>query len=445
MTLVTLFYHPKLCRATKGARRATVVALHNFARRHSGHAVVVHCYGRSCDRNVEFLLLHVDGRDRVFVYCLFRQAELFTKDIQYPFTSDEPNHVITPTFGLRQGVPGSLRRIGKPHCLAAQIQGRLRCLSFELAKAIHRIVLLLKEQGFPTQIRFRLHHYPSQEPYLVAIVELLNHAVPPRLGHGNEPRLDSVEQAEPYQVTHAPRVLATSIEDSFVVNLHVIRHSQTAPNRPDSVYRVLTCFIQNWADRTSSGCQIDVVQTEETNWPAQIARTNEVHLVRLVNSIAGQLGVLLAFGYVASRPAMDQPLTIQDPIDRAQRWYGFHPSVFKLPLYRLCSAKQTPIVQVQANQLDRLDCLGICPSAIAVWGRRQAVRPITAVIPFLVAFDPLIDPFPRAPYRLRYSRRALSVQVSLDRNHPVVFRFPFHRHLLSQEAIDVQATPHGVV
>src|SRR5262249_51999930 len=136
MTLVTLLSYPKFCRVTKGARRATVVALQNFARRRSPQSVLVLLNGRSCDRNVEFLLFNVDGRDRVFVYCVLRQAELFTKDIECGVTSDEANQVVTPPFRLRQWPPRGVCRTGKPHRLAALLQGRLWSSSFELAVAI---------------------------------------------------------------------------------------------------------------------------------------------------------------------------------------------------------------------------------------------------------------------------------------------------------------------
>src|SRR5215831_3215163 len=311
MTLVTLLSYPKFCRVTKGARRATVVALQNFARPRSPQSVLVLLYGRSGDRNIEFLLLNVDGRDHVFVYCVLRQAELFTKDVEGGVTSDEANQVVTPPLRLGQWPPRGVCRTGKPHRLVALLQRRQWGLSFKLAIAVHRIMLLLKNQRLPAEIRFILHDDLSQEPRLILVIEFLNNAVAPRLCHGNKPSLDTIEQAKPYQVTHATRVSATSIEDRFVINLHVTGYSQTAPAKPDSVYGVLTGLIQNWVGRTPTGRQVDAIQTEESNRPTQIARTNEVHLVHLVNSIAGQFGVLLAFRLVAPRPAMRQLLTTQ--------------------------------------------------------------------------------------------------------------------------------------
>src|SRR6185295_9118772 len=163
-----------------------------------------------------------------------------------------------------------------------------------------------------------LHNHSSQQSCLVVVIKLLNHSITPRFRKRYEPNFDVVEKAKPDQIAHTTRVPLTTIEHSLVINLLVVRKPQTAPDRPDGVYRALTSLVQNWANPTAARSQIDAIQTVESNWATQLARTDVIHLVNFVNKSPNLFRVFLAFGRVPSSASMGQFFSTEDSINRAK-------------------------------------------------------------------------------------------------------------------------------
>ena len=334
---MTSFTHSEFAKshgATKGARRATEVAPCDLAGRRSPCSILVLSDRSTINANAQLLLPNVYGGNSIFICGLRRHLELLTKDIQQQVTPDESHQVISTVGRLRQRIFRSPDRFRKPDGVPTLIKRFQRSLSSELAVPVTRIVFLLEYQRLFSQVFFSLHCNPSKKATSVVIVKLFNDPIPPRLSHRNKPGLDSVEQTQPDQIAHPSWVLTAAKEDRLVVHLLVIGYPQTTPTRPDSVYSVLTSFVENRADRTPGSCQIDTVQAVKANRSIQITRTNIVSLMNLVHLVSYQHRVLFPFWFVRSRSSVRQLFSAQDPVYGSQRRYRLDTQLFKLPLNR---------------------------------------------------------------------------------------------------------------
>src|SRR6185503_5319031 len=395
MTWVTHSQFANSHGATEGARRATGVASCELAGRRSPRAVLKLSDRCSIDRNTQPLLLNVYRGNGVFICSLKGHLESLPKDIQQQITPDETHQVISTAGGLRQRPSGRLRRLGKAQALPTLIKRSLRRPSSQLTVPISSIVFLLEHQRFLSQVFFSLHCYSAKKATSVVIVKLLHHAVPPRLTHWNEPRLDSVEQTQPDQIAHASRKLPAAKENRLVIYLLMLRYPQTQPARPDSINCVLTSLVENRVDRTSSSCQIDAVQAVKPNGSIQIARANIVRLMNLIHLTSHQRRVLPSFGFVRPSSSVRQLFSAQNPTYGSQRRHRFEAKLFELPLNRLSSAKQSLVVETEANQLHRFNYVPSQLTWADVRTRRSALVPVRRMIRALVPLDPFVNPFPR--------------------------------------------------
>src|SRR5262249_14102491 len=142
------------------------------------------------------------------------------------------------------------------------------------------------------------------------------------------------------QIAHSPWMLPAAKEHKFIVNLLMLRHSQTTPDGPNSIYRVLPGFAQHWTYTAPSCGQIHGVQAVKSDRPAQITWTNKVRLMNLIDPIRYQRRVLFSFWLVSARASMRKLFSTQNPIDRPQRRQLRDPQRHQLPLDRLCTTKQ---------------------------------------------------------------------------------------------------------
>src|SRR5262249_49624085 len=195
------------------------------------------------------------------------------------------------------------------------------------------------------------HCDPPQETISEVIIEFFHYSISPRLRHWDEPRLDLVEQAQPDQIAHSSRMPSTTKEHQFIVHLLMLGQPQTAPDRPDSIYRVLSGFAQYWADRAPSCSQIHAVQAVESHRPAQIAGTDIVRLMHLIHPIRCQRRVLLSFWFVSSGSSMCKLFSTENPIDRSQRRQPLDAQLHQLPFDCLCTAEQSLMYRLSLTSL----------------------------------------------------------------------------------------------
>ncbi len=66
----------------------------------------------------------------------------------------------------------------------------------------------------------------------MVVVELLDHTVSPRFCRGNEPGLNPIVQAQPYQRAHSTRMSSAAVEGRLVVDLEVLGDTKAVPDTP---------------------------------------------------------------------------------------------------------------------------------------------------------------------------------------------------------------------
>jgi len=105
----------------------------------------------------------------------------------------------------------------------------------EFAVAIGAIVLVFVGQGCPSKLSHGCDRNLGEELLAVMVIELFDHAIAPRFSRGDEPQIDSIEQAEADKRPHSPRVDWTTEEGHFVVYLKIVGNTHTLPERIESV------------------------------------------------------------------------------------------------------------------------------------------------------------------------------------------------------------------
>ena len=381
------------------------------------------------DFDSHYLTRNINRGDHVLVSRFRRQLESFAEHIEDSVAPDEPNQVVAARVWLGQRAPRCVGPIGKANYFAALFKGRLGCSTLQFSVSITAVMMLLKQQRLLFQILHAFHRDPPQETISEVIIELFHYAISPRLRHWDEPRLDLIEQAQPDQIAHSSRMPSATKEHKLIVHLLMLRHPQTAPDRPDSIYRVLASFAQYWADCAPSRSQIHTVQAVESHRSAQITRTDIIRLVHLIHTIRCKRRVLLSFWFVSSGSSMCKLFSTENPIDRSQRRQRLDPQLHQLPFDCLCTAEQPLIVETQPYQLDCVNNLFRQLVCMPVRARRSPFVPDSRVFATLATFYPLIDPLPRTPQRSRNRRDALAVRTTLYSQNSVTLCFRPHRRL----------------
>jgi hypothetical protein len=358
------------------------------------------------------------------------QLESLAENVEHPVAPNETNQVISPRLGLGERTLRCLNRTWEANDFAALFKHGLGCSTIQFTVSVTAIMVLLKQQGVFPQI-FRIFHFgSSQEPISKVIVELFHHSIAPRLRHWDKPGLYVIEQAQPDQIAHSPWMLPTSKEHQLIVHLLILRNPQTAPDGPNSIYRVLACFTHHWANSAPSCGQIHAVQAVKSHWPAQITRTDKITLVNLIHTIRYQCWVLLSFWLVSSRAPMRKFFSTENPIDRPKRRQRLDSQRHQLPFDRLCTTKQSLIVETQPYQFHGIHNLIGQFVCVSVWPSRPPSLPLGRFITSLAAFYPLIDPLSRTTQRPRYRADAFAIRITFYCQKSVTLCFRrLHRRL----------------
>src|SRR5437879_2835786 len=427
----------KTARATEGARRATGVALaHALAR--SPHRVVVLLNRPTVDLNLQFFQSHVNARHHVLVDGLRRQTVLLSKDIQPPITPDEAHQMIAALLGLGQWILRSFKRHGETNSYLTLFQGHLRRLPLQFAIAIARVVLVLESPRLAMQIFFPSYQHAPKKTVLIVVVELFHHAIPPRLRHGNEPRLHSVQQTKANQDPHPSWILSAAVKHQFIVHLNILRNPQTAPTRPDRIQRVLPRLAQHGIHCAASRRQIHAVQTVKANPPLQVARTHIVHFMDFIRALRGTFRILSPFRLVTPGSAMGQFLSIQNAVDRTHRRVVFQTHLFQFPNNRLSTAEQASVVQVQSCQLHGFHHLGRTAPGVSMRTSRSILWPGDLRVRHSRTLDPFVDPTSAIAQRIGDARHRFSLPKTFQGPNPILPLRLFHRWLLLGNAIDAE-------
>jgi hypothetical protein len=185
------------------------------------------------------LFFDIDRSHNVFILGLGRSRKKLSEDVQAKVTSDKPHEMITSHFRFIQRVPWRQFSVWKNQLSSHASQSGERRLTIKFAIAIRAVVSVLVRERFHMELSRGGHDDLGEKLLAVMVVELLDHPVSPRLSDRDKPEVDSVEQAEADEGSHASWMSRTSIEDHLVIDLDMVRDAHAPPNRPDSIQKVL--------------------------------------------------------------------------------------------------------------------------------------------------------------------------------------------------------------
>lgn len=110
----------------------------------------------------------------------------------------------------------------KDHFLLHAGQGGKGCFPLELTVTIGAIMLLLEAERLLPKLQHRREDDLVEKLLLVMVIELLDDAVTPRLGRGNEPEMNAIVQAEANQRSHPSWMRGAAVEGHLIVHLKVL-------------------------------------------------------------------------------------------------------------------------------------------------------------------------------------------------------------------------------
>ncbi|MPM98683.1 hypothetical protein SDC9_145871 [bioreactor metagenome] len=215
---------------------------------------------------------------------------------------------------------------------------------------------VLESKRAVLQLIYGEHLDLPEKTLLVKVVESLHAAVPPWLRRRNEPRLHSAVQAEANKRPHASRIFGTAGEGEGIVHLDSVRNTQTFPDIPEAVHDALRSFRDRGVQSAPRSGQIDHVETVEANRPLQVARSDEIRLMGVVDPGGRKSRIRRSLGGIAPRSSMRQFVPRENPVDGAERRQRRNAHVLQLPEDGLSAAEDLFVVEAETDKLhDLLD------------------------------------------------------------------------------------------
>jgi len=139
---------------------------------------------------------------------------------------------------------------------------------------------------------------PEKFP-VVCIIEFFNHPVAPRLPNGDENRLDTKVQAQPYDQTGRSRVPVATAKTEFIVKEQKIRRPHRFPASKQTAANLLVLFRTLGFDVDLVAEQIDNIERIKSTISFDVTWPDEVSLVNVVDGERiGKIGVFNALGNV---------------------------------------------------------------------------------------------------------------------------------------------------
>src|SRR5689334_16126520 len=423
--------------AAQGARRATG-AVNETAGPTSSEPIVMFVNDNLIQSNAQFLSRHIDGRDHILVNNFWRHPELLAEDVQHGVAPNETHQVVATALWFRQRMSGCSGRFRKPNRGASQ--SHLWCAPLQLGVAIARVMFRFKDQRFSIQILCSLHQHAAQKTTAVMVIKLFHHAITPRLGYRNKPKLHVVSQAKTNQTAQTARVSMTAIENQFIVYLLMLWDAQTPPVRPDCIDRRLRGFVESRRHRAATSGEVHAVQTVKAQRPAEVTWADVIALMYVIGMLAHQFRIWFAFRLIATCASMRQALAAHYPADRPQARQGRNVQRFQLPTDGLSTAEQTLVVQMQTRQSNCFDNFTRQLTRVAMRPSGLIYLPMVCFAPGLIALNPLVNPRPPMTKLPGNRRDRFAFQVRLNCMFSVALLL-LHAFLPKEKGPDDETTP----
>jgi hypothetical protein len=214
---------------------------------------------------------------------VFRNFEMFSKDIQFFIASDETDKRDGPVrdvinfrecefWGRQNGtIPTLLDKLG-------------RCFTLEAAVTMVLVVKELKVLGLGSELAITPKPLPSKKLPVVSVIEALHNAVAPGFSNRDEDHLDVQRKTKPEDDAKGTRVTIASAETEFVVDLEEVRDSHSLPTADQAQSHSLVVFSPLGVDKDAMTVEIHDVKRIEAAIVFDVSGAHEVRLMDIVEA-----------------------------------------------------------------------------------------------------------------------------------------------------------------
>lgn len=172
------------------------------------------------------------------------------------------------------------------------------------------------------------------------------------------------------------------VEDHLIVHLEMVRHSKTAPDRPECCIYGVSATTKQRLSSTPPCAQIYDIHTVEQYGACvtpEMARAHKIGLVSKVWNLCRQIRIPGTLWLVAPRTSVSKVIAAQDTIDGPKGWQGPDVLFLEFPQDGLSTTKQTLIVETEAGYLDDLLNLSGRSLRAGQWGSGFIPIPVRIV------------------------------------------------------------------
>jgi len=225
---------------------------------------------------------------------------MFSKDIQLPVTSDEPDKGDCSVWNIADLREFEFRRRQdwNGSSLLDDLEGSL---TFETAIPMVLVVEELKVLGLGSEVTITPKPLPSEESPIVGIIETLHDTIAPRFSDGDKDHLDPQDQTESEDDAKGARVTVASTKTEFVVDLEEVGNPHRLPAAEQALGHRLVVFSSLRVKQDSVAEEIHDIERIETPIVLDVSRSKQIRLVDVVDSQRlGEIRVCHSFGGIRS-------------------------------------------------------------------------------------------------------------------------------------------------
>ena len=221
--------------------------------------------------------------------------ELFPENIQGPITADktykQDTTVRNPDDERNLGVRPQYQ--GREGMLLDYLLGRL---PLETAVAVMPVVKTLKMFCLLLQRGIAREPLPPEELAVIRIVEVLHHAIAPRLADRDEDRGDAIVETHAQYDPQGTWIAVASPEAQCVIDLQEHGNPHTLPAPHEACRHVMVFLGSLGLDIDPVTEDIDDVERIESPIALDIPGTDEIHLMHVIDSRCfGKVGIFDTF------------------------------------------------------------------------------------------------------------------------------------------------------
>ena len=157
-----------------------------------------------------------------------------------------------------------------------------RCLSFEVAVAVIRVMMELEIPGLRSEVTVTPKPLDSEETLVIGVIKAFDRSITPRFSNRDEDGLDSQRETESENNPKGAGVAIAPAESQLVVELQNVGHPHGLPASEQSLGNSLVVLGPLGMKKDPMTVKVHDIEGEETAVVLDITRTHQIGLMNMV-------------------------------------------------------------------------------------------------------------------------------------------------------------------